>query len=160
MSFDPAKGVFRGIVNANAGVYPLAFNATSVAGTVPQQFTFNLINAGPVFTTPDKVDWIQGASGSFTIAAQMGTQAATLALTAGGLTGTGLSFDPATGVLSGNAQDEPAPTLTAAELDKVTANIVTLKFTQPLASASPSAPAGFEVKAGLPARAAGSVSRR
>jgi uncharacterized repeat protein (TIGR02059 family) len=164
-----------GIANAPAGTYPLTFNATTVAGTVQQQFTFNLIDAGPVFTTPDKVDWIQGASGSFTIAAQMGTQAATLAITAGSLP-SGLSFDPNTGLLSGNAQgatigspitltftatvgsqtktqqftininDEPAPTLNALSLDSTTGNTITLNFTQPLTSATPTAPAGFEVK--------------
>ena len=84
---------------ANAGgIYTLCINATNSSGTVSQTFTLTVDQAPNIFS-PSSTTFTVGTAGSFTVTAS-GFPAPTLSET--GSLPSGVSFNPATGVLSGN----------------------------------------------------------
>jgi len=100
VTFDPATGVLSGTpASGTVGNYPLTFTASNgVAPAATQSFTL-VVNQSPVFTSAATTTFMVGAAGSFTVTAS-GTPVPILVQT-GGVLPAGVTFSPATGVLSG-----------------------------------------------------------
>jgi hypothetical protein len=99
ITFDAATGVLSGTPAAGSGgVYPLVFTASNGIGTAAtQNFTLHVVD-GPAITSPNTITFTVGTAGTFTVTAT-GSPTPTLSET-GALPG-GVTFDAATGVLSG-----------------------------------------------------------
>jgi hypothetical protein len=102
VSFDDATGLLSGTpLPGTAGTYDLTFGATNgVKPNVIQSFVLT-VNQAPAFTSSNAATFTVGVNGSFTVTAS-GFPTPTL-----GESGTlpaGLSFNPATGALSGTPQ--------------------------------------------------------
>jgi PKD repeat protein len=89
LSGTPASGT--------GGTYPLTFTATNNTGTNTQSFTLT-VNQPPSLTNANSATFSVGSGGSFTIGA---TGFPAPALSASGALPSGVTFVPATGVLSG-----------------------------------------------------------
>jgi streptogramin lyase len=114
VTFNPVTGVLSGTPAAR-GVYPLQFTAHNGVGSdVTQTFTLT-VNWPPTFTGAAGTTFTVGAAGSFTVAAT-GSPAPTLSEKPGEIPPAGVTFDAATGLLSGT----PMPG---------TGNAYTLNFT-------------------------------
>jgi len=100
VTFTPASGVLAGTPAAGTGgSYPLTFTAANgVAPDATQSFTLT-VNQAPALTSASTTTFSVGNPGSFTVTAA-GSPAPALSLTAGTLP-SGVTFTPATGVLSG-----------------------------------------------------------
>jgi hypothetical protein len=99
VTFNTTTGVLSGTPAAGTGkTYSIMFTATnSVGSSAPQSFTLT-VNEAPMITSANSATFSVGAAGTFTVTAT-GFPAPTL-----GETGTlpaGVTFTPATGVLSG-----------------------------------------------------------
>ena len=99
VSFNPATGVFSGTpLTGTAGTYLITFTASNGVGTnATQNFTLTVVQA-PAITSASSAAFLVGSTGAFTVTA---TGVPTPALTETGALPAGISFDPATGVLSG-----------------------------------------------------------
>ncbi len=97
VTFDSATGVLSGTPTQD-GVYPITFTASNGVGSdAVQSFTLT-VDSAPAITSGSSVTFVEGTVDSFTVTAS-GTPAPTL-----GESGTlpeGVTFDAATGVLSG-----------------------------------------------------------
>jgi type II secretory pathway pseudopilin PulG len=80
-----------------AGPYPLTVTATSSAGTAGQTFTL-AVNQAPAITSANTTTFTVGAAGSFTVTS---SGVPTPALSESGALPSGVTFNTATGVLSG-----------------------------------------------------------
>jgi len=99
VTFDAATGTLSGTPAAGSGgVHPITFTASNGIGTpATQSFTLT-VDEAPAITSANAASFTLGAPGSFTVTAS-GHPAPTLAQ-AGALPA-GVTFDAATGVLSG-----------------------------------------------------------
>jgi type II secretory pathway pseudopilin PulG len=98
VTFNPATGVLSGTPAAGTGgSYPLTFTATSSSGTFNQSFTLT-VNQGPAIASANNAAFATGVAGTFTVTA---TGNPAPALTEAGALPSGVTFNPATGVLSG-----------------------------------------------------------
>ncbi|MGH8973282.1 MAG: putative Ig domain-containing protein, partial [Acidimicrobiia bacterium] len=79
------------------GIYPITITATNTAGTFDQSFTLT-VNQAPAITSANATTFTVGTAGSFTVTAS-GFPTPTLSRT--GTLPSGVTFDTATGVLSG-----------------------------------------------------------
>src|SRR5205085_1912885 len=97
--FDPTTGVLSGTPGAGTGgTYPLTFSAHNGIGLdAAQGFTLT-VNQPPAIAGAAGATFGVGAAGTFTVAA---TGFPAPALSEGGTLPAGVTFDPATGVLSG-----------------------------------------------------------
>lgn len=102
VTFNTTTGVLSGTPAASAGgIYNLTFQASNGVGNpISQNFTLT-VNQPPVFTSPDNAAFSTQGSTSFTVTAT-GFPNPTLSLIAGTLP-SGITFTPATGILSGTA---------------------------------------------------------
>ena len=99
ITFNPATGVLSGTpAVGSGGTYPITFTATNGVGSpATQNFTLSIVD-GPVFTSPATTTFTVGTAGTFTVTA---TGSPTPTLSETGTLPTGVTFDPATGILSG-----------------------------------------------------------
>jgi hypothetical protein len=98
VTFNTATGVLSGTAASGSNVsYPITFTATNSTGTANQTFTLN-VNQAPVFTSASSATFNVGSAGTFTVTAS-GVPVPTLSET--GSLPAGLTFNSATGVLSG-----------------------------------------------------------
>jgi type II secretory pathway pseudopilin PulG len=98
VTFNAATGLLSGTPGAGAGgLYPLTFTATNVVSSTPQSFTLT-VKQGPAITSPSSTTFVIGQVGSFTVTTS-GFPVPTL--TESGALPTGVTFNAATGVLSG-----------------------------------------------------------
>ena len=102
VTFTPSTGVLAGTPAAGTnGTYPITFAASNGVGTnASQNFTLTVSQAPvtPAITSVSSATFTAGAAGTFTVTAT-GTPAPTLSET--GALPSGVTFVPATGVLSG-----------------------------------------------------------
>lgn len=101
VSFNTTSGVLSGTpATGTGGIYTITFTASN--GTSPdatQAFTLT-VDQAPKITSANSTGFTAGAAGSFTVTAT-GYPTPTMSLASGTLP-SGVSFDAATGVLSGN----------------------------------------------------------
>jgi hypothetical protein len=98
VSVDPDTGALTGTpVAGSGGAYPLTFTASNSVTTIEQSFTLT-VDEVPVFTSADATTFTVGDDGSFTVGAS-GYPAS--GLSESGALPEGVSFDAATGLLSG-----------------------------------------------------------
>ncbi|MGE5097610.1 MAG: putative Ig domain-containing protein, partial [Betaproteobacteria bacterium] len=100
VTFDPATGALSGTPGpATGGVYALTFSASNgVDGPATQAFTLT-VHQAPAITSGNAVTFNVGVAGMFTVTAT-GFPTPVLALASGTLPA-GITFDAATGILSG-----------------------------------------------------------
>jgi hypothetical protein len=103
VSFDAATGVLSGTpVAGTGGNYTLTFTASNGVGSnATQSFTL-IVDQSPAFTSANQTTFVPGTAGEFTV---LVTGFPTPVLAAQGAVPSGVSFDAATGLLSGT----PAP---------------------------------------------------
>lgn len=108
VTFTPATGVLAGTpANGTAGVYNLVFTAAN--GNLPnatQNFTLTVAGVPPTITSANSTTFTELINGSFTVTA---TGSATITYTISGALPTGVTFNTATGVLSGVPDALSAP---------------------------------------------------
>ena len=105
VTFDTATGILSGTpAGGTSGAYPLVITATNIIGTATQNFTLT-VGIPPVITSASSTTFVIGTAGTFTVTAT-GTPAPTLAQT--GVLPTGVTFDTATGILSGTPAVGPS----------------------------------------------------
>jgi large repetitive protein len=98
LTFNSATGVLAGTPAAGTGgPYPVTITATSSAGSVTQAFTV-LVDVPPAISSADSATFTAGTAGSFTVSTT-GYPAPSLSLS--GTLPAGLTFNSATGTLSG-----------------------------------------------------------
>jgi Bacterial Ig-like domain (group 2)/Putative Ig domain/Beta-propeller repeat len=99
VTFNPATGVLSGTPEESAGgTYNISFGASNGAGAdAVQNFTLT-VREDPAFTSANSVTFTVGTAGSFTVTA-VGFPTPTLSIK--GALPTGVTFNEATGVLSG-----------------------------------------------------------
>ncbi len=99
VSFNPSTGVLSGTPQTGTGgTYPLQITAANgVSPAATQAFTL-IVNAAPAITSANTVTFTVGTSGSFTVTA---SGMPTPTFTETGTLPIGLSFNDATGALSG-----------------------------------------------------------
>jgi hypothetical protein len=91
-------GSLGGIPAAGTGgIYPLTFTAINSVGTATQNFTLKVSQA-PAITSANNATFVTGNAGTFTVMAT-GFPAPTFSVT--GALPSGVTLNPATGVLSG-----------------------------------------------------------
>ncbi|HEV3005032.1 MAG TPA: putative Ig domain-containing protein, partial [Pirellulales bacterium] len=103
VSFNAATGVLKGTpALGTSGVYSFTFTASNgVGGNATQNFTLSVTQPqAPAITSAASVTFTAGTEGTFTVTAS-GTPTPTLSET--GALPAGVTFDAATGVLSGTA---------------------------------------------------------
>jgi large repetitive protein len=99
VSFDSSTGVLSGTPQiGTTGTYDLEFSATNGVGSAANQAFTLVINVAPAITSPNATTFAVGSAGSFTVTAS-GMPSATF--TEAGALPNGVSFNDATGVLSG-----------------------------------------------------------
>jgi hypothetical protein len=99
LSFDPASGVLSGTAApGTGGTYPITFKARNGVGSDALQSFTVIIGIPPVITSANTVTFGMLSQGSFTVSAS-GLPAPTLSES--GTLPSGVTFDPATGDLSG-----------------------------------------------------------
>ena len=99
VTFTPATGILGGTPGAGTGgTYPLTFTASNGVGSnAVQSFTLT-VNQAPAITSANATTFTVGSAGTFTVT-KTGFPAPTLSQT--GALPSGVTFTPATGVLSG-----------------------------------------------------------
>jgi hypothetical protein len=98
VAFTNASGILGGIPAAGSGgTYPISFTATNSTGTNTQSFTLT-VNQAPVITNASSVTFLAGSAGTFMVGA---TGFPVAALSESGALPGGVTFVPATGILSG-----------------------------------------------------------
>src|SRR5207302_10301222 len=100
VTFDPLTGILSGTAAANTdGTYRLVFTARNGIGSdAAQNFTLQ-VNQPAAITSPSSTTFTVGSPGTFTVTAS-GVPTPALSLSGGSPSG-GVTFDPASGVLSG-----------------------------------------------------------
>jgi hypothetical protein len=99
VNFNNSTGVLGGVPEAGTGgVYSISFAATNGVSPDAQQSFALTIDQAPVITSTSASTFQTGVAGAFTVAA---TGYPAPALTESGALPTGVTFNPATGVLSG-----------------------------------------------------------
>jgi hypothetical protein len=100
VTFDPTTGLLSGTPTGPGGVYTLHFTAHNGVGSDAAQ-TFTLtVNQAPAFTSANSATFTVGQAGSFNVTAT-GFPAPTLSKGSTDALPSGVTFDPATGTLSG-----------------------------------------------------------
>ena len=98
LTFDPGSGLLSGTTTATPGIYPLTINAVNSAGSAaPQSFSITVKQLAAI-TSANTSTFTVGAFSSFTVT-KTGSPTPTLSMS--GTLPSGLTFVPATGVLSG-----------------------------------------------------------
>jgi large repetitive protein len=98
VSFNAGTGELSGTPDAGTGgSHALTFTASNSVGDVTQAYVLT-VHESPSITSVDNTTFLIGNAGSFTVTAD-GFPASTFAI--GGALPAGVSFDPASGVLSG-----------------------------------------------------------
>ena len=99
VTFNPATGVLSGTPAAGTGgTYPITFTASNgVGSTAVQSFTLT-VNQVPAITSANNTTFTVGSNGSFTVTE---TGFPTPTLSESGALPSGVTFNTATGVLSG-----------------------------------------------------------
>jgi hypothetical protein len=141
VSFNPSTGVLGGTPAAGSGgVYTLHFTAHNGIGSDATQ-TFTLtVDAAPAFTSAAGATFTAGAAGAVTVSA-VGFPVATLSEIAGDTLPGGVSFNAATGVLSGAPAGPGTYTLHFTATNGVGAD-ATQTFTLTVVAPPPPAPSG------------------
>ncbi len=99
VTFTPATGVLGGTpAVGTGGVYPITFTASNGVGSPAMQSFTLTVNEGPAITSANNTSFSVGSNGSFTVTA---TGNPTPTLSESGALPNGVTFTPATGVLSG-----------------------------------------------------------
>ena len=103
VTFNPATGVLGGTPAAGTGgFYPITFTASNgVPPDAMQGFTLTVstvVNQAPAITSPNNTTFTVGSNGGFTVTT---TGIPTPTLSESGALPSGVTFNPATGVLSG-----------------------------------------------------------
>jgi hypothetical protein len=102
VTFNDATGVLSGTPQSGTGgTYVLAITPTNVAGPGGTQTFMLVVDQAPTFTSQNGTVFTVGALGTFTVMTS-GTPAAAISET--GTLPTGVTFNTATGTLSGTAQ--------------------------------------------------------
>ncbi len=99
LTLDTANGVISGIPTT-VGIYTVTLSANNVTGTGTQALTVTVNRPTPVITSLAAVTVIQGETFSYTITAENSPET----FAAAGLP-SGLSLDPATGLITGTPTD-------------------------------------------------------
>ncbi len=101
VSFNTATGILHGTPSANmGGIYPLTFTASNGIGSdATQDFTLT-VDQTPAITSAASISFAVGTVGSFTVT-DSGFPAPTLSESSADVLPDGITFDAATGVLSG-----------------------------------------------------------
>jgi large repetitive protein len=99
VSFNAATGLLSGTPQLGAGgIYPLEFTASNGVGTPATQAFTLIVDTAPAFTSTNATTFTAGTNGTFTVTAS-GVPSPTFSES--GALPNGVSFNTATGVLSG-----------------------------------------------------------
>ncbi|MGD0881915.1 MAG: putative Ig domain-containing protein [Acidimicrobiales bacterium] len=131
-----SAGVLAGTPAAGtSGSYPITVTASNGVGTAATQDFTLTVNQAPAITSADNTTFTNGVAGTFTVTA---TGSPAPALAESGALPTGVTFDAATGVLSGTTSETGVFTITFTASNGVgTAATQTFTLTVPGPPAAP-----------------------
>jgi hypothetical protein len=132
ITFNPATGVLSGTpAPGTDGIYTLQFTAHNGIGDDATQTFVLIVGVPPAFTSAARITFTIGADNQFTVAAS-GFPAPTLTEAPGDRLPSGVTFDPATGLLSGTPASGSAGTyklhFTARNATRTVSQLFTLQI--------------------------------